>query len=171
MKPRTCTLSLITLSAAALLGTAAFAGDLPKEGTFKGNYAGAGVVKVLPIGKDNVLILFDETGLSVGSGIVDYLTWRCIGQYDILNGTVQPGHIYCIATDPAGDQIGSDGAGEKRPADAKSFSGKLTFTAGSGKYAGISGALAFTCDSPGFKVAAEGTFVDHCTNQGSYKLP
>jgi hypothetical protein len=58
-----------------------------------------------------------------------------------------------------------------KAADAKSYSGKFTFTTGTGKYAGISGGGTFTCHSPDFRTAAEGTYAQYCTDSGSYKLP
>ena len=79
---------------------------------------------------------------------------------------------YCAATDPTGDQLVADVASdEKYPADAKSFGGKLTFTTGTGKYAGISGGGTFTCHGREFRTAAEGTYANYCTNSGSYKIP
>jgi hypothetical protein len=54
--------------------------------------------------------------------------------------------------------------------DAKSISGSVTWRAGTGKYAGITGIHKFVCDDA-FRAAGEEIFFYHCTNNGSYKLP
>lgn len=90
---------------------------------------------------------------------------------DIANGMEQFTG-YGVGTDPNGDQLVIDFASDgKFPTEAKSFSGKFTITTGTGKYIGISGSGTFTCHSPDFRTAAEGTFARSCTNSGSYKLP
>lgn len=170
MQPRTCMLSAFTLSAAMLFGTAAIAGDLPKEGTFSGTFSAYGTSKATAVGKELLLNAFDENGLSVGNGLFDHMTWHCWGLFDITNAMAQH-HGYCVVTDPAGDQIAGSFASDGRyPADAKSISGAFTFITGTGKYAGISGGNKYV-GHPEFRTAAEGTFVIHNTFQGSYKLP
>jgi hypothetical protein len=42
---------------------------------------------------------------------------------------------------------------------------------GTGKYAGISGGFSYVIHGNEFRSAAEGTYVNYGTNQGSYKLP
>jgi hypothetical protein len=171
MKPRTCTLSLVTLSAAVLLGTAALAGDLPKEGTFNATYSSAGTFKASPIGKEGLLSNFDENGFTLGNGLLDHVTWHCFGLYEVMKGMAQY-RGYCIGTDPAGDQVATEVVSDgKYPADAKTSRGTATFTASTGKYAGISGGFTFVNHSPEFKTAADGTYVQYGTSEGSYKLP
>ena len=65
MQPRTCILSAFTLSTAMAFGVAAMAADLPKEGTYNGAYSSVGTFKATAVGKERVLIAFDEYGLSV----------------------------------------------------------------------------------------------------------
>jgi hypothetical protein len=65
------------LSAAMFLGSAAMAADLPKEGTFSFTYFGAGSFKATPVGKERVLLAWDENALSVGNGLFDHMTWHC----------------------------------------------------------------------------------------------
>ena len=170
MKSRRCFVSTLTVSAAMLFGAAALGADLPKEGTFSTTYSTFGTVKATPVGKQVELFAFDENGLSVGKGLLDHLTWHCWGLFEIVNGVAQAPALYCVATDPAGDQLAGTGAAEKHPQDAKSFGGSVTWTAGTGKYAGISGAFKFVCH-PDFRAAAEGTYLLYCTQEGSYKLP
>jgi hypothetical protein len=45
------------------------AADLPKEGTFSGTYSAVGTTKAIPIGKERILLTFDENGLSEGEGL------------------------------------------------------------------------------------------------------
>jgi hypothetical protein len=65
MRLHICMLSAVALSAAMLLGTVAMAADLPKEGSYSGTYSGVGTGKAIAIGKERLLIAWDETGLSV----------------------------------------------------------------------------------------------------------
>jgi hypothetical protein len=76
---RTCLLSAFTLSTAIVFGAVAMAADLPKEGTFSATYSAVGTAKTTQIGKERVLIALDETGLSVGRGLFDHITWHCFG--------------------------------------------------------------------------------------------
>jgi hypothetical protein len=164
-------LSAFTLSMAMASGAAAMAADLPKEGTFNQDYTAFGTFKAYAIGKERVLATFDENGLTLSEGFGDHMTYLCFGLADILSGMNQyQGH--CVGTDPNGDQIAVDFASDgKFPADAKSYSGKFTFTTGTGKYTGISGGASVTCYGNQFRTAAEGTSAQYCTHSGSYKLP
>jgi hypothetical protein len=65
MQPR---LSTFTLSIAMAFGAAAIAADLPKEGNYSGTYSGFGTVKLMPIGKERVLSVIDESGPSISNG-------------------------------------------------------------------------------------------------------
>ena len=169
MQPRTCMLSAFTLTAALSFGSAAMAADLPKEGTFTATYSGAGTYKATSLGKERALGAFDENGLSVGTGLFDHMTWHCWGLFNITNGMGQA-HGYCVATDPAGDQIAAEVGDEKHDV-SKPFGVKGTFTMGTGRYAGISGGWTLLAHSPEFKTA-EGSYVQYGTSsQGSYKLP
>jgi hypothetical protein len=171
MRPRTCLLSGFTLSAAMFFGITANAGDLPKEGTYSGTYSAFGTIKATPIGKERLLAVADENGVTVGNALMDHTTWHCFGLVDITRGMAQH-HGYCVGTDPAGDQLVGDFASDgKYPQDAKSYSGSVTWTTGTGKYAGISGGHKYVCHSPDLRPAAEGTFYQYCEEQGgSYKL-
>jgi hypothetical protein len=171
MQQRTFLLSAFTLSASMAFGFAAAAADLPKEGTFNVDYTAFGTVKGTAIGKERIMFTSDENGLYLGKGFGDHVTLHNFGLGDIANGMEQF-RGYGVGTDPNGDQIVFDYVSDgKFPADAKSYSGNITFTTGTGKYAGISGGGPFTCHSPEFRTAAEGTYAQSCTQSGSYKLP
>ena len=171
MQPRTCLLTVVALSAAMAFGVAAMAADLPKEGTYSGTYAGFGTAKVTAIGKERLLVAFDENALSTANGFTDHMTWHCFGLQDVANGMAEA-HAYCVGIDPDGDQVVGNAASDgKFVADAKKFSGKVTWTTGTGKYTGISGGHTFVFSGSEFRAAAEGTYAAYATYQGSYKLP
>jgi hypothetical protein len=79
MRSRTCMLPAFVLSAAVLSVSGATAADLPKEGSYSDTYASFGTAKATPVGKERVLVAFDENGLKVGTGIMDHTTWHCFG--------------------------------------------------------------------------------------------
>jgi hypothetical protein len=77
----------------------------------------------------------------------------------------------CVGIDPAGDQVVFSLGDEKHSPDQKAVNGTFTYTGGSGKYAGISGGGTFVSHSGEFRPAAEGTYLQYVTFQGSYKIP
>lgn len=171
MQPRTCILSAFTLSTGLAFGIAAMAADLPKEGTFNGTYSGFGTFKATAIGKERLLTVFDENGLQLTNGFLDHTTWHCWGMADYTSG-MGTEHGYCVATDPAGDQVvASFGPDEKHAPDQKSWHGSGTFTMSTGKYRGISGGWTNVIHSNEFRPATEGTYFNYVTFQASYKLP
>jgi hypothetical protein len=164
MQSHTCLLSAFTLSTAMAFGVAALAADLPKEGTFDVTYTASGTAKVTSvIGKERVLIAWDENGVGVGTGLFDHATWHCFGVADISNGVLQATNGYCVGTDLAGDQIVAKLTGD-------SEDGSATLTTGTGKYAGISGGFKYL-EGAKFRTATEGTYAHSNHTQGNYKLP
>jgi hypothetical protein len=168
MRPRTCTLSACTLGAAMFSGLVAMAADLPKEGTYSGTYSSYGTYKNTPVGKERVLGAWEEHGLQLSKGAFDHTTWHCWGMIDIVKGLEQdPGN--CVVTDPEGDQVIQTIVTEKRPTEQPSYRISAKWSGGTGKYAGISGDEQDICHAGEFK-AAEGTYLNYCTVEGSYKL-
>jgi hypothetical protein len=163
------TVTVFLLGAALAFGTPAMSADLPKEGTYSGTYAAFGTNKAAPIGKDRLLVTFEENGLTLSNGFSDHMTWHCFGSADFVNGMGQT-LGYCEATDPVGDQVAGTFADEKHAPD-KYPSGVFTFTTGTGKFAGISGSLTYVPHGYEFRTAVEGTYVSSNTYQGNYKLP
>jgi hypothetical protein len=171
MQPRTCIPSAFTLSVAVLFGLTAMAADLPKEGTFEVTYSAFSTVKESTLGEGQLVVAYDQNGLTAGNGILDHMTWHCIELVGIASGMVQ-WQSRCVGTDPAGDQIASEGLSDGKYAiDAKSYRGKGRFTTGTGKYSGIHGDWTFVGHSPEFRAEAEGTGVEFGPLQGRYKLP
>jgi hypothetical protein len=102
MQSRRQVLSALMLSSAVSLSAAAIAGNLPKEGSDSGTYSAYGTYKVVAVGKERVLILWDENGLTLSDGYNDHTTSHCWGTGDYIKGIGQD-HGYCVATDPEGD--------------------------------------------------------------------
>jgi hypothetical protein len=162
-------LSAFTLGAAICFGAAAMAGDLPKEGTYNGTYISYGTYKATPIGKERLLLVFDENALQMTNGFSDHTTWHCWGLGDFTDG-MGDGHGYCVATDPAGDQFAVSWRTDKH-AMGQGFSGSGTIIAGTGKFAGVSGGHTFVYSGNDFRTATEGTYAGFANIQGNYKLP
>jgi hypothetical protein len=171
MQHYTCMRSAFALGAAMFFGTAAMAADLPKEGTFSGSVYAFGTLKATRVGKELLLSVFDDNGLSLGNGLFDHTTWHCWGTANFANGVGAP-HGSCVATDPAGDQISFDFQQEKWSSlNAKNVPTSAKFTGGTGKYAGISGGFTGVVHVNEFRTAVEGTYAVPVPFQGSYKLP
>ena len=171
MQRHTCMRSTFALGAAMFFGTAAMAADLPKEGTFSGTYYTFGTLKATRVGKELLLVVFDENGLSQSNGLFDHTTWHCWGMANFVNGVGAP-HGSCVATDPAGDQISFDFEHQKwRLLDAKNVPASAKFTGGTGKFVGISGGFTYVAHANELRTAVEGTYGFYNTHQGSYKLP
>jgi hypothetical protein len=145
------------------LGAAAIAADLPKEGTFKGTFSSYGTHKATKVG-DVTLTAFDETGLQLTDGFADHMTVHCWGIGETANSTAT-NQGYCAGTDPSGDTLAWKFSGEKSR-------GTATFTAGTGKFAGVSSTSQYVVHAPEFHaLPMEGTYVNYVTFAGSYKLP
>jgi hypothetical protein len=171
MQSRTNILTGITLMAAMTVSAAAMAADLPKEGTFGGTYAGVVTSKIYPAGKDRVLLAFDDNGLTLGNGFLDHMTWHCIGTTSIMVGMIRFSG-FCLATDPAGDQIVADVVSDGTfPVTERNRPAKGVFTSGTGKFAGITGTLTNLLHTPDFRTAVEGMNVRDGDFQASYRLP
>ena len=82
MQPRTYILSTFALGMTLAFGAAALAADLPKEGAFSGTFSGAGTYKAYPVGKERLLLVFDDNDLQLTNGFLDYTTWHCWGLGD-----------------------------------------------------------------------------------------
>jgi hypothetical protein len=163
-------LSALTLAIAMSFGISAMAADMPKEGEYKGTYAGVGTFKVNPLDKDRVLVAFEETGLNMTDGFLDHMTWHCWGSGDYVKGIgVDQGH--CTATDLSGDKLVAKFLSEKHTSEQKNFTVTVTCDGGTGKYAGASCTETDTMRGGEFPAAPEGTYVQYVTFQGKYKLP
>jgi hypothetical protein len=167
---RLCMLAL----SSAVLSTAAVASDLPKEGTFTTTVSIVGTYKAITLGKNLWAAIFDDTETTIGGGLMDHLTWHCMGVNSGINGQ-QGAKGNCVTTDPGGDQMFIDFTSDPAATDAKVVTGKSTFVEGSGKYVGVTGSYRWNLHTTAggeFKLAPDltSTYVLYGTFEGSYKL-
>jgi len=174
MRPRSCLSFAVALGAAVLFAAAAMAGELEKEGSYTVTYFKDGTFKDNPVGNNLHLDVWDEVGQSVGTGLLDHMTWHCFGVKQVLNGISETPHGYCVGTDLHGDQIAFVVASERYAANAATHRGLGTSITSTGKYAGISADYTFACEDEGAPLHIDGTLERYrhkCTIQGSYKFP
>jgi hypothetical protein len=145
------------------LATGAATADFPKEGKFKGTYTSVGTFKMTKIGDDRSSTFFKPTGL------VDHMTFHCWGTNEVVSGEASNSG-YCVATDPAVDMLEVKFANEKHPS-GKPAKGTDTYLAGTGKFTGISGSVAYEADALTFRPITEGTSGGVITLEGHYKVP
>jgi hypothetical protein len=150
------TMTGFAVIAVGVLVTAAIAGDLPKEGTWRGKAAVEGKWTMNKIGTDETtgLIVFDQTSTMEGDS--PKATEHCFGVLELVNKVsaaagpklpervIKP-HGYCIAVDADGDQIVSKDANVDRPWSQGQSPRHSDIVMGTGKYAGITGTSAATC--------------------------
>ena len=110
----------------------AFAGELPKEGSYEYTSCWSGVNNVITFSKIHTASSFEMTGASRSNppgGIFDKNTFRCVGMNASFDGKVTVSTV-CEATDVDGD---------KRLTTFSTSDGKVTraFVAGTGKYEGM----------------------------------
>jgi hypothetical protein len=170
MKSCNYILSAAALVLAAALAFATDATEQAKEGTWSDTFAGFATVKATQVGKERLLLVFDDNFLSVSNNAMfDHLTWRLWGMFDCTKG-VCDGHGFGVATDPAGDQFVQSFVFEKQSLGQKAV-GSLKLSGGTGKFAGITGSGTIVDDGNMFRPTEKGTFFDHGSRQYSYKLP
>jgi hypothetical protein len=148
--------------------------QLPREGTETGWYTGFGTIKVVSVGKERILMSWDEMGLTVpdgGRGLLNQVTWHCWGLNDFTNGTGSMAAGYCVGTDPGGDQIVGNLKDSKHAIDAPSWEGTFTYTTGTGKFAGVRGGGKYVTHGAALRSAVEGTYHSQNSYEGSWTLP
>jgi hypothetical protein len=159
-----------------LFVSSALAGELPKEGKFSGQYYSSGTYVTAALGKDGkdgYVNGFDEVGESVGTGLMDRMSWHCLGSFGVLSGNARYSGM-CIGTDQGGDQIVANfiQTGASVPTSDKTWPGTNTFLAGTGKYQGITGAFSYLLHPYEFQAGAtDHRYFGFNTYEGSYKLP
>ena len=166
--------TVLSAAASALAAAFAFGTAAPAQaggGSLSGTYAGWGNSKAVQFGEDRLLTVQDHRSLSVSSDpMFAQLTADCHVLGDFTKGVGQV-HGYCLLTDPAGDQFLSSFASENfSPGKTAIFKLPFTLTAGTGKFAGITGAGTYVDDANTLK-APPGIYFVHGSIEGSYKLP
>jgi hypothetical protein len=156
----------IPLLFAVALGAAAFSA-IPAIATDEGTVAAKITstdtpLKIIPVGKSGDRVFVEEEqGTIERDG--DTHPWRCVWTTLEDQSYAFDARGYCIETDQQGDQIvfkttskGSGGAGN----DAEEV------TTGTGKFAGITGKITFTC-----QFAGGINYTASCDAQVNYKMP
>jgi hypothetical protein len=167
---------LSAIAVAILLNVHAFAGELPKEGTFATTSYFHDVSDVVEATPGLYMWTYEDYGIVTndsGSGFMHHMSIHCKGYGGNTNtagGKRNADH--CVLVDPDGDRI--ETATENM--DTKStepLKGEATFISGSGKYAGISGKLEYEIEFlPRFSknAASRYDFVFISHEKGSYKI-
>lgn len=162
--------AVLTGLLAAVAVAADTAAPIPKEGTLSGTNYFSSSVKVLPLGKDSVQVIYEGTGVRVSDtgDILHNASLRCLGGLHAVNGSFEDESGSCVFTRPDGDQafMRIRVAG-KMGIEAK---GTGTFVGGTGKLTGLQGSVEFSRTY--VRPAAEGTSqsINRMT-KGTYKLP
>jgi hypothetical protein len=156
---------LCFLQAASSTHAAAFATELPKEGSYDYTACWSGVNNTITFSKAYTASSFEMTGIDRSNppgGMFDKNTFRCVGMNASLDGK-NIGSTVCEAIDPDGDKrlsyfsLGSDGKVTRE---------NIT---GTGKYEGMVASGTVQPLGP-FPVVKDGTF-QNCNHQtGTYKL-
>jgi len=158
MNTRIQLLSALAAGAAAFFATAAIA----EEGTVTAKVSSTGTsLQENPVGRSFDYLVVNEENGTIERGGGSH-SWRCFWVTPLIK-RAWDALGYCIETDQDGDQIvlkttskGSNGAG----------SGAGEVISGTGKYAGTTGKIAFTCQ---FEGASK--YSVNCDAQVSYKMP
>jgi hypothetical protein len=144
-----------TLGAAMFMGAAAIAADLPKEGTYSGTTSGYGTYKAMPVGKERLLLVFNDFDSTTGNGLFDHTTSNCFGLGDFTKG-VGHNHGYCVVTDVSGDKIVLDFVDEEHPLNEKGIKGSFTLTSGTGNMVELPVAQPMWTTGPSSQVLEKG---------------
>lgn len=147
----------------------AAAAEVPKHGDFAGKFYGHGTWKRVEVGKTRFELSFEEDMIHLGEGLLNNMTMHCFGMNGKLDQMRQV-HNFCVLTDIDGDQIALD-IDESYPDGAKEIRGTGKFTAGTGKYVGISGEVNFVNQIGLLKSFTPNTFDFYGSEEGHYQLP
>ena len=142
------------------------ADGLPKSGMVKAHSGWVGIGEVRELGKDHLSwigVFYGTSYNDAGKGFLDHMAWICPGSSDILDGNIVH-EGFCTLTDADGDQIYGRNKGSG-PVAGPEFNGTVTYSGGTGKYAGIQGGQSYRCHG----VGKQGQLF--CTKEASYKLP
>lgn len=140
---------LIGVPALCSCVASSYAEDLPRSGEYKVIYTGVNMApsKPMPIGKSRVVAMSNITMTAVnteGSGFLNNLAGRCVGLATLDNDakTVES-HGRCVYADASGDQI-FEKYDYPVQAQGTGLRGTAEWTGGTGKFAGLSGAIELT---------------------------
>ncbi len=158
------------MTAATFLAAASLAADAPKVMATTGKSATAGKfiggTMLGKNGQDGWVGIFDETGTSTVVGAGPDHKLHCFGTVQGVGG-VAVTNGYCDETDADGDHILWKTTPDLRPADKPMAHGMSQALVGTGKYAGMTGWVEYTCTNSGSPEA----YQNACESHGSVTLP
>jgi hypothetical protein len=114
--------------------------QLPKHGSFRGNFGVRAVGTVNEMEKGHVFFVGAFSGVffnDVANGFMDKSSVECPGVNDIVNGLSIANHGYCIVTDKDGDKAFLVWKGQDTSPNVGG--GSQQWAGGTGKYSGLKG--------------------------------
>ena len=154
---------IVLLSVVAAVAAALFATGAADEGTVTAKFSSTGTqLQTNPVGTSGDYLVVGEENGTIERGGGSH-TWRCFWMTPIIKQAWEA-QGYCIETDQDGDQIVLKTTSE---GSAAVGSGAGEVVMGAGKYAGITGKIAFTCQFTG----NINKYTVNCDAQVSYKTP
>jgi hypothetical protein len=169
---------IVVLAVAFVSGLAMAAEEpapLPKEGSGTSVAIGSVTLKVLPLGKDRAQMSWEFLGANLddsGKGLGHNTSIRCVGGALYVSGVPENYANSCVFTRPDGDQYFT--TDKLSAASGLAVKGGVTqgtsvITGGTGKLAGITGAIEWTRYA--VRPAMEGTAQTVTRGKSNYKLP
>jgi hypothetical protein len=141
-----------------------------KEGTYAFTAIFSGTYKVIAMGEERLQITYELMGVHLsdtGEGLLHNASYRGLGVYHAVKGTMEYGRGFLVFNLPDGDQVYMTYEGTGKPGAPEKYTG--TFVGGTGKLAGIEGGIKWTSyDAP---PAAEGTMQGFVKGEVDWKLP
>lgn len=161
--------SILTLVLFVAFGPTAYA-EMAKEGTLSGTTTYAGNHKIIPLDKQNFVIVYENMGVRVsdtGKGPLHGMSTLNVGVMYFENGV---GRLrgYIFNTDKDGDKIIMELTEEASQLAPKPTSGKAKIIGGTGKFKGIQGEMEYTRIN--MKPAKKGTHQAISKGTGTWKI-
>ena len=161
---------VLSLVLAISLGWNAIA-QMLKEGTIAGTTTYAGTHKIIPIDKERMVVIYENTGVSVadsGDGPFHRVASHNVGIIYFEKGV---GRLrgYIAYTDKDGDKVLWELTETESKLGLDPISGTGKIIGGTGKFTGIQGNMEYTRQN--VRPVADGTHQAISRGKGSWKLP
>ena len=146
------------------------AAEMPKEGTLAGTVTYAGTHKIIPLDKQNFVLVYENMGVRVsdtGKGPFNGMSTLNVGVIYFENGE---GRLrgYIFNTDKDGDKVIMELTEDASHLGGKPTSGTGTIIGGTGKFKGIQGEMEYNRRT--LKPAAKGTHQAISKGTGTWKI-
>jgi hypothetical protein len=162
-----------SLVIAVLVAASVVASVVDSEAQNSGRYASSGTSKAFSAGKDNLVMAFEEFGVTEADGGKDpwhNTAWRCVGTGHF---TKEIGQFtgYCIGQHPSGDQAVLDFKSAQHHLGDPKVEGTYNCLGGTGRFAAIRGSGTYVSFGGQTRPPADGVYVnynrfqDNCVTQ------